>query len=196
MHSLSLQAGRHSNAFECLLQKSKPLVLLWEALWVVACCLGLNFQFLSRAAVQSLWAEIRGGICTLWTVFSARQVVRSLPVEKGVEATASVCKSDHTLLHLTSLVQRTLTVSCDIFKVSLKSKYAIVMALFLTTEPVAGPCGNVFSFYVLMVFMNWESLIGLQFSPCVPAFFHAWKTDCISLFQSFVTCHALKGNVS
>lgn len=180
-------------------------MLLWEALWVVACCLGLDFQFLSRAAAQSLWAEIRGGICTLWTVFSARQVVRSLLVEKGVEATASVCKSDPTLLHLTSLVQRTVTVSRDIFTVLLKSKYAIVMALFLTTEPVAGPCGNIFlcrffclGFHFMFWWFSWTGkvLIGLQFSPCVPAFFHAWKTDCISLFQSFVTCRALKGDVS
>lgn len=54
--------------------------------------------------------------------------------------------------------------SCHILKVLLNLKYAIVMALFLTTEPVAVAFRNifgtmfsfVFSLYVLMVFMDWE----------------------------------------
>lgn len=66
-----------------------------------------------------------------------------------MEATPRVCKLDHAI-HLISLVS--LTVFRVTFSVLLNLKYAVVMALFLTTEPVAGAFRKIFLYNVFVYF--------------------------------------------
>lgn len=89
--------------FQVLLADWKALVLLRAALGAVPCSPGLDFQLLSRAAVQLFVAGVRGGV--IW--YFGSLCLASSPVEKAMEATPGVCKLDRTIPYLISLVQRT-----------------------------------------------------------------------------------------
>lgn len=102
---------------------------------MVACCPGLDFRLLSRAAVQSFVEEIRGGICIIWTVCLA-----SCPVLFCGKRDGGISKGLEVGPHYPTpyFPDASDSVSCHVFKVLLNLKYLIAMALFLTTEPVTG----------------------------------------------------------